>query len=115
MNKKKSYIVLSIIIVAGIVLDLITKIIFANVLGDESRLVIIPGLLVFTYVKNTGAAFGMLGNNTVLLTIISVVFIIGFMIYDKFAHSNNPWYVWGLGMVVSGAIGNFIDRISLGM
>lgn len=114
MSKKKSYIVLSIIIVVGIVLDLITKIIFAHTLGDMSKLVIIPGLLVFTYVKNTGAAFGMLGNNTLLLTIISVVFIIGFVIYDKFNHSNNPWYIWGMGMVVSGAIGNFIDRIFLG-
>ena len=114
MNKKKSYIILSVIIAVGIVLDLLTKIIFAEVLGDVTKIVIIPNLLVFTYVKNTGAAFGMLGNSTWLLIIISIVFIVGFIIYDVFNHSNNLWYIFGMGMIVSGAIGNFIDRIFLG-
>lgn len=113
MKKRNSYIILASIIVLGIIIDIVTKIIFANVLAGGD-IVIIPGLLRFTYVENTGAAFGMMGDKTWFLIIISIVFIVAFVVFDIFNHSTSSWYVWGMGLIISGAIGNFLDRIFLG-
>ncbi|MGN0961726.1 MAG: signal peptidase II [Christensenellales bacterium] len=113
MKKRNSYILLISIIVVGVVIDLITKIIFANILLN-GEIVLIPSLLKFTYVENTGAAYGMFGGRTWILILISIVFIIGFLLYDIFNHSNNGWYICGVGLILSGAFGNLVDRIFLG-
>ena len=114
MSKKKSYIIISIVVIVGLVIDLVTKCIFAEYLGDGKDIVLIPNFFKFTYVENTGAAYGMFGESTVALTIVSVLFVVAFCIYDYFNHSNNIFYVLGLSMIVSGALGNMIDRIFLG-
>ena len=115
MSKKKSYIIMCIVLILGIIIDLVTKIIFANILsGREGATVIIPNFFELVYVENTGAAYGMLGGSTALLIIITIAFIVGFCVYDYFNHSTNWWYMLGLSLIISGAIGNFIDRIFLG-
>ena len=115
MSKKKSYIIFAIVIVLGIVIDLISKVLFANYFETGGQdITVIPKFFCFTFVKNTGAAFGIFGESTVALTIVSIIFVALFVLYDIFYHSNNIWYVLGWSMLVSGAIGNFIDRIFLG-
>jgi len=115
MKKTKSYIYLLIIIVAGLVIDLVSKEIFANVFsGEKDVIVVIPNLLEFTFLKNTGAAFGMLSDKIWLLIIVSIVFLGLFVLFDVYNHSTSRWYIWGIGLIVSGAIGNFVDRIFLG-
>ena len=106
---------MSIIIVLGIAIDLISKIIFANLFVSQRQdIVVIEDFFYFTYLKNTGAAYGLFSGNTVLLAIISCLFIVAFCVYDYFNHSNNIWYVGGMSLIISGAIGNLIDRIFLG-
>lgn len=115
MKKKTSYIIIASIIILGLVLDLVTKWFFAEYFASEKNdIIVIPNFLKFTFLKNTGAAYGILGDSTILLAIVSIVFIIAFLVYDYFNHSNNIWYVLGISMIVSGAIGNFVDRIFLG-
>ncbi len=115
MSKKKSYIIFAIVIVLGIVVDLVSKVLFANYFEAGGKdITVIPNFFYFTYVKNTGAAFGIFGDSTMALTIVSIIFVALFVLYDIFYHSNNMWYVLGWSMLVSGAIGNFVDRIFLG-
>lgn len=114
-NKKISYILILAIVVVGVVLDLVTKIFFEKYfLSHNNDIVVIPNFFTFTYVKNTGAAYGMFSNNTLVLTIVSIVMVIAFIVYDVFNHSNHILYVLGFSFVISGAIGNLIDRIFLG-
>lgn len=114
-KKKKSYLILGIVVLLGIIIDLITKILFAKYFeGGGKDIVLIPNFFSFTFVKNTGAAFGIFGDSTVALTIVSLVFVGLFITYDIFYHSDNMWYVLGTSMLISGAIGNFIDRVFLG-
>ncbi|MBE5738158.1 MAG: signal peptidase II [Clostridiales bacterium] len=115
MRKKKSYIIFVSVIVLGIILDLVSKVLFANYFESGGKdITVISDFFYFTYVKNTGAAFGIFGDSTLALTIVSVVFVVVFILYDIFYHSDNLWYVLGISMLISGAIGNFIDRVFLG-
>ena len=106
---------MAIIIAVGIVLDLVSKIIFANLfVVPREDITVINNFFYFTFLKNTGAAYGIFSGNTVLLAIVSIIFIIAFCVYDYFNHSNNGWYVGGMALIISGAIGNLIDRLFLG-
>ena len=76
---------------------------------------VIQDLLHFTYVTNDGMAFGLSfpGGKHVLLimTILLTGFIIGFLWKEKNGH---PLIKYGLALILSGAIGNLIDRLLYG-
>ena len=113
--KNKKYFIKLIIIIVGIVLDLVTKIIFANVFAQgKGDIVIIDNFFYLTYVKNTGAAYGMFSEGTIWLALFSIIFIIGFVIYDYYNHDNHWTYIGAVSLIISGAIGNLIDRLFLG-
>lgn len=115
MKKRTSYIIIGITIVVGIILDLVTKSYFAEYFSVHSEdIVVIPNFFIFTFLKNTGAAYGIFGDSTVMLSIVSILFVITFIIYDIFNHQNNIWYSLGIGLIISGAIGNLVDRLFLG-
>ena len=95
-----------------IIIDIISKLIVVNILKDNT-FVIIKNFLKFTYVKNIGAAFGILSGNTVFLIIISLLFI--YYIYKEMKDStNNKLTIFSYLLILSGAIGNLIDRIFRG-
>ena len=75
----------------------------------------IQDLLHFTYVTNDGMAFGLSfpGGKHVLLimTILLTGFIVGFLWKEKNGH---PLIKYGLALILSGAIGNLIDRMLYG-
>ena len=76
---------------------------------------VIQDLLHFTYVTNDGMAFGLSfpGGTHVLLimTIFLTGFIVGFLWKEKNGH---PLIKYGLALILSGAIGNLIDRLLYG-
>tara|TARA_B100000575_G_scaffold136286_1_gene108629 strand:- start:80 stop:556 length:477 start_codon:yes stop_codon:yes gene_type:complete len=76
---------------------------------------VIQDLLHFTYVTNDGMAFGLSfpGGRHVLLimTILLTGFIVGFLWKEKNGH---PLIKYGLALILSGAIGNLIDRLLYG-
>ncbi len=115
MKKRTSYFVILAIIIVAIAIDLITKGVFQRFFdGGQPHISLIGDFLKLTYLENTGAAFGMFSGNVVALTVVSSLFIVAFVVFDWFNHSNNIWYVLALGFIVGGAVGNIIDRIFLG-
>lgn len=97
----------SILIVVGIILfDQLSKFLVDTFLTNS--ITVIPYVLNFTYVQNTGASFGMLQQYGHLLLWISVI-IIGLLLYhfDSFEENHLPW----VGLILGGAVGNLIDRL----
>lgn len=87
------------------------------VLGESIE--IFPGWFNFTYVRNKGAAFGFLHSapeafrEPFFLAIpIIAIFILGYL-YRK-ALPEDRLSAWGLTLILSGAVGNLIDRVRLG-
>jgi signal peptidase II len=97
----------------GIILDQATKLASSVYLSYYDEVVIIPKTLSLTLVHNYGAAYGILDRHRILLIILSVLVISGSMVFhNKIATSK--WSKAGLIFLWSGAIGNFIDRITRG-
>lgn len=105
--KKKNIIIITLILIM-ILIDQISKILVMNYLNDE--IIIIKNFFSFLFVKNYGAAFGLFGGNVLLLIAITCGLII-YLIYDIKTHFNDKLNILCSSLILSGAIGNLIDRI----
>lgn len=110
----KDYIIYSAIITVGILLDQLTKWLAVKFLMPIDTCPLIKNVLHLTYVENKGAAFGMLKDHRWVFIVISTVAILAFMAYLYLGHADNMLYGVSLAMVISGGIGNMIDRLALG-
>ncbi len=78
-----------------------------------------PGLVDFTHVRNTGAAFGILNGSdfpfkTVLIAVIATAALVGVGVYAaSLAHHQIVARI-GLALIIGGAAGNLLDRIAVG-
>lgn len=71
----------------------------------------LPGIADFLYVKNTGAAFSILNDNTALLTVISIVFLIAVVLYKVIRKPQHFLENLAVTLFFAGGFGNAIDRI----
>ena len=99
------------IIVGAVALDQATKILVMNFLDREEPLVLIEGIFRFTYVENSGAAFGSFDDNRWVFMIISVLGIIAMIVYLWKFRPESKLACTALSMIIGGGIGNMIDRL----
>lgn len=94
-----------------LVIDQLTKWIARSSLVEAQQVDVIPGVLQFTLVYNTGVAFGLFQDFGVWLAPIAfVVAVVAAIAYSKLETGERLYRV-ALILVGAGAIGNFIDRI----
>lgn len=97
-------------------IDQITKILFTHMLQFHASLVVIPGVLELQYLENTGAAFSILNKNAMplfyVLTPLFCIVLLYFFLKLPIQKRYRPLH-WIFIFLLSGAIGNYIDRISL--
>jgi signal peptidase II len=105
---------------AVIILDQWTKWLVELHLPHHTVDTVIPGFLNLTHVRNTGVAFGMFATSSGheggswLLTLLGLAALSAVGLYFWFAPSRNRGLMVALSLVVGGAVGNLIDRISSG-
>lgn len=99
------------IIIAGIILDRITKIWAVNTLSGGYEIIIIQNYLSFLYTENKGAAFSIFENKTELLTITSIVVMCIIVFFAFKYRSGNIFIRISLALIISGALGNLVDRV----
>lgn len=68
----------------------------------------------FTYVRNSGAAFSMLSGRLGFLSVFSIAFCIGVIVYWFVKKPTNKLLCSSLAMMAAGALGNTVDRIMYG-
>lgn len=98
-----------------IVPDQWTKSMAVTSLKGNPPLVLIPNILEFVYVENTGAAFGTFqGMRSIFLILAPVVCVILFILFMKLKDEKKytPLRFCFL-FIIAGALGNFIDRLRL--
>ena len=111
------YRILAIISAVIIALDQATKLyVDANFRLHES-MPVIRGFFNLTYVRNKGAAFGILADNAVRIPFfitVSIVAMLGILWYINRIRNDQKLAVFSLSLVFAGACGNLIDRVRLG-
>ena len=108
MNKKEDIYKITCIV---LLLDQFIKYLVNKFMEVNTGIDIIPKFFKIFYVRNTGAAFSILENNTILLILISVAFIVVLDIYIKKEKVFTKLGVISLGMIMGGIFGNLLDRI----
>ncbi|VTZ92364.1 Lipoprotein signal peptidase [Limosilactobacillus mucosae] len=110
--KKQSLLPWSLILIVGlIIVDQIVKHwVTSNIPLNGSR-TFIPGLLDLDNLHNTGAAWSMLEGRQWFFAVITVIAII-VVAYLMWKNRRSAWIMTGLSLIMAGAVGNFIDRLS---
>ena len=113
-KKKKIFLAVDIILIVILVaLDQITKYLACEYLQDKPAIPLIKGVLELNFLKNSGAAFGMLQNQKVFFILIAAIMLV-VIAYVLFRMPDDKKYNIMhilLVLVASGAAGNMIDRI----
>jgi signal peptidase II len=102
--------------IAVVVLDQVTKALVRVKVPLHDSVTIVPGLLDFTHVRNTGAAFGFLNFvdfpfKTLVLAVVATVALIGVGLYASSISHHQILARIGLALIIGGAAGNLIDRV----
>lgn len=110
---------ITILILAGVILgvvgaDQLSKQIVLAKFAEGESVEWIRGVVHFTFVRNEGAAFGMLANHRWVFMVFSSLAIIGLGVY-LFRFCKSGWWIRiSLAFIIGGGIGNMIDRIAFG-
>lgn len=96
--------------------DQIAKYFCFHYLKQVDTIEILSGILNFTYVENRGAAFGMMQGARWFFVIFTIILVGVMMVfYKKLSNTTiHKMMKISLVLIISGAIGNWIDRLFLG-
>jgi signal peptidase II len=107
------------ILATGLPLDQLTKILVQLKLPLGSQVPLIPGFLNLVHVRNKGAAFGLMSGWSAEFVWVFFVAVIGLVLvvlgYLLWRLPDDHWpAALGYSLILTGALGNLIDRIRLG-
>ena len=100
-------------------LDQATKLYVHTTFALHESRPVIDNLFALTYVRNAGAAFGMLAQQSetflrLFFPAVTVLALVGLLTYFVRVPSQYVLRLWGLCLIISGALGNGLDRLWLG-
>lgn len=113
----------AVIAISVLILDQISKAVVAAVsgvapgtLGNDKVLIkeLIDGFLQIEYCENSKGMmglFGFLGNGRLVFIIATVIILAGITVYMCLSKNRGKWLNAALSLIISGALGNFIDRL----
>lgn len=105
-----AYIVLGLIL---ILIDQFSKYYISNHYVLYQSYDLIDKVLYLTYIKNKGAAFGILQNYQILFIITTIVILTFITYYYLITANNKIMLKIALILIIAGGVGNLIDRIRL--
>ncbi|MBQ7676975.1 MAG: signal peptidase II [Lachnospiraceae bacterium] len=116
MNKRLWYCGMGVLTVLLVALDQWTKMLAVRVLYDAPDVVLIPQVLQFHYLQNTGAAFSLLKGQSIVFFVLTPVLCAGILYVFFRTPVVKRFYPVHIccAFLLAGAIGNYIDRVSIG-
>jgi len=116
---KRKYWVLLIVCIGVLLLDQWTKHLVQEKLFLYQAVEVIPGFFNLVHVRNTGGAFGIFGGRggglaSILFVVVSVVAIGSILFFFFKAKEEEKTLSISLSLILSGALGNLIDRVQYG-
>ncbi|WP_374286036.1 signal peptidase II [Lactococcus sp.] len=106
-------IISAVLIVVGVIADQLFKNwVVTNIPLGQVRS-FLPSILSLTYLRNNGAAWSSFEGQQWFFLILTPI-VVAVACYFLWKRADQNWYFWGLTLIVSGALGNFIDRLRQG-
>jgi signal peptidase II len=110
------------LIIVLLALDQYTKLLAVQKLEHHADYEFLKGILSFTYLENSGAAWGMMQGKIpffILFTAVFVLLILAVMVrvyHLQVQEQKTIYFVWRMDacLLIAGALGNLIDRIARG-
>lgn len=99
------------IAVAIIAIDQFSKWIIVKQMEIGEQITLIENFFYITSHRNRGAAWGILQGQMWFFYIVTVIVIVVIIYYMTKYAKNQPLLGLSLGLILGGAIGNFIDRL----
>jgi len=94
--------------------DQVTKHVVATTFAPNDSLPLLPSILHLSYIRNTGAAFGLFKGQQALFMLLSSVVIV-WIVWELVARPSAPARTLiGCALILGGAAGNLIDRVRFG-
>jgi len=100
-----------------LVLDQATKVYIDRTMALHSSITVVEGFFNLTYLRNKGAAFGVLADSAYRIPfflLVSSVAALVILVVIKRLREDQRIAAVSLSLIFSGAIGNLIDRVRLG-
>ena len=94
-----------------IILDQLSKLWLA---ANRPQMELLPGFLDLVYVENSGVFFGLLHNHTGIFIGLGIAGVIAILVFLHYFPPITALGVVSFALILSGAVGNLIDRIRLG-
>jgi signal peptidase II len=116
---KSKYLILFVTLISVVAIDQITKNYVGSSIAFHDSFPVIKGFFNITHIRNPGAAFGFLSGAPVVfrhlffisVSIIAILILLGIIIKNK---AKEAILIFSLSLILSGAVGNFIDRLRFG-
>jgi signal peptidase II len=97
--------------VGVLVLDQLVKYIVRLSMVPGETIPVLPGIFHITYIRNAGAAFGVLPHQNFLFLGIVVILFALYFYYRKRIPAHPFYFPVGTGLLLGGSLGNAIDRL----
>jgi len=102
------------VVLVGLVLDRLSKDLTILYLKDKDPIDLIPGVIRLTYCENRGAAFSLLEGQRWFFIVLTVIVLAFVAVALWRCWIKTAFGYFSTALCVSGAIGNFIDRLTQG-
>lgn len=99
------------LLICFVVVDLAIKELVQQKLAPVGTVTVIDGVFDFTYVQNTGMAWGLLGQRPTLLSVVVGCILLVMIFYIFFTKENNVFWHICFTLIIGGGAGNLIDRV----
>lgn len=106
---------LGILTIILVIIDQLSKYYIQSTMMLGESIPVWEDIFHITYILNSGAAFGMMANQTAFFIVLALA-IVGAVIYfyPTIRRESRVMKI-GIGLLLGGAIGNLIDRVHIGM
>ena len=114
---KRKYTILLIVFCILLALDQASKLVIYHSIPLHQSREVITGFFSIVHVQNRGAAFGLLAHipgSAHIFVITSLIAIVFILVYFRWIKEGEVWTPICLSLILTGAVGNLIDRFRLG-